>query len=311
MTDRETRNLLLLAALLSVAPPAPAGQKPLTRLFTRDAEERYQVTVGLRAETHSVTTEAVAASTYVTPVVHVAEGTLRWRSVKRVLAIRADGSVDTEEAVTPLAERCEGPAQPAETSDARLQASLDAACSAILKTGVLRSVEDRRGLLRESAPSPRFGLGEAAPELLALWLRRAVRPSVIFPALPFEAGAKVERPLHPTGEWLKNARGSESTEWLEAREETPSASLHVVQHLSWEGASEDSPAGGAAFVPARQEEFFADSLTTVSLLDGSVLRASRSASRTTSHKMEPVPGLAGTPDFSSRLTVSVKMERLP
>jgi hypothetical protein len=310
MADCGTRYWLLLA-LLSVASSALAGQKPLTRLFTKASEERYQVTVGLKAETHSVTTETVAAATYVTPVVRVAEGTLRWRSVKRVLAIRSDGSAEMEETIDPLTDRCDEAARHPGNSDSKLQESLDAFCSAILKAGMLRCVEDPRGLVRESAPSAPFDLGEAAPQLLALWLRRAVRPSVIFPAFPFEAGAKVERPLHPNGQLLKNARGSESTEWLEAREETPSASLHVVQHLAWEDAWQDGPEGRLFAASPRQEEFFADSLTTVSLLDGSVLRASRSASRTTSHKIEPVPGLAAPPDFSSRLTVSVVMERLP
>jgi len=309
MTARETRNVLL-TAVLSLVPWAVGGQKPLTRLFTLAAEERYQVTVGFRAETHSVTTESVAAETYVTPVVHVAEATLRWRSVKRVLAIRPDGSVDTEETVIPVTARCEEAVQAAANRDSKLQESLEAACSVFLKKEILRCVEDQKGLLRESAPNAPYDLGETSPELLALWLRRAVRPSVIFPALPFEAGAKVERPLHPAGELLRNARGSESTEWLEAREETPSASLHVVQHLSWEGASQ-GPAAGSSTASIRQEEFFADSLTTVSLLDGGVLRANRSASRTTSHKMESVPGLAVPLDFSSRLTISVVMERLP
>lgn len=301
MAARATRDWLLLTAL-SLVPRALAGQQPLARLFT-PVEEHYRVTVDLKAETHTVATEATAQETRVTPVVHAAEVSLGWRSVKRILAVHPDGSADTEETITPLS-TCQAPREPAGRSDLRLRESLAAVCSALLRPTVLRGVEERNGFLRESAPVPPSDLGETAPQLLALWLRRALRPSVIFPAVPFSAGARVERPLEPAGELLRNARGSESTEWLEARDDTPSASLHVVQHLSWDGVLQEA-------APPRQEEFFADSLTTVSLLDGGVLRASRSASRATSHRMEPVPGLAAPPDFSSKLTVSVVLERLP
>jgi len=303
MADLGTRNRLLLA-VLSIAVPAMGGQQPLARRFRPAAEERYQVTVGVKAETHTVSTAAAGGETYVTPVVHAAEVSLRWRSVKRILDLHGDGSADTEETITPAA-GCQQARQPEGRSDPRLQSSLEAVCAALLKAAVLRAVEDPNGLLREAPASPLCDLGEAGPQLLALWLRRAIRPSVIFPALPFEAGAKVERPLRP-GEPLRNARGSESAEWLEAREESPSAALHVVQHLSWDGG-----APGAADAQPGQEEFFADSLTTVSLLDGGVLRASRSASRATSHRMDAVPGLPVPPEFSSKLTVSVAVERLP
>jgi len=47
------------------------------------------------------------------------------------------------------------------------------------------------------------------------------------------------------------------------------------------------------------------------LLDGGVLQASRTASRTTTRKVGAVPGLPQAPDFSSKLAISVTIERLP
>src|SRR5215475_6397571 len=151
MAARRTRNWLALAAALATASPALAGQRPLTRLFTPGAEEHYRVTVAFKAETRTVATEAVAEQTYVTPVVHVAEVSLGWRSVRRVLAVHGDGSAETEEAISPLATACEGARQPEGRSDAKLQESLAAVCSALLKAAVLRGVEGPNGLLRESA----------------------------------------------------------------------------------------------------------------------------------------------------------------
>src|SRR5215467_7391579 len=148
MADLGTRNRLLLA-VLSIAVPAMGGQQPLTRRFRPAAEERYQVTVGVKAETHTVSTAAAGGETYVTPVVHAAEVSLRWRSVKRILDLHGDGSADTEETITPAA-GCQQTRQPEGRSDPRLQSSLEAVCAALLKAVVLRAVEDPNGLLREA-----------------------------------------------------------------------------------------------------------------------------------------------------------------
>jgi hypothetical protein len=161
-----------------------------------------------------------------------------------------------------------------------------------------------------------LNLGEEDPQLLGLWLRRAVRPNVLFPGSKFEAGARITREITPSGEPFKNAQGSESTEWLEAPPDQSAASLHVIQQFSWDaatkvGATKDAEARSWAGAVPRHETFFADSITTVSLLDGSVVRAKRSASRTMIHKIEPVEGLPNVPEFSSKLTISVNIERLP
>jgi len=90
--------------------------------------------------------------------------------------------------------------------------------------------------------------------------------------------------------------------------------LHVVQHLAWKSSADSAgieATKASVSRPPRAETFFADSLTTLSLLDGAVLRASRSATRTEAHEVEPVSGLLDRPDFSSKLTVTVTLERVP
>src|SRR6266481_472449 len=94
-------NPICLVAVFITAHGAFAQQPPITRHFDASAEERYQVTLNLRAESHSVTTETVAAQTYVTPVVHIAEVRVRWSAVRKISSLQNDGSATIEETVTP------------------------------------------------------------------------------------------------------------------------------------------------------------------------------------------------------------------
>jgi hypothetical protein len=292
-----------------------AQQRPLTRHFVASVEERYQVTLILRAESHSVTTETVAAQTYVTPVVHAAEVSLHWRANRKILSIQDDGFAAIEERLVPASQQCEG-APPSEKTDAALQLSLKEFCTTWLKAEIIRYMENKSGALRDVSPSTNENalspLAETAPPLLSLWLKRAVRPNVILPQVPFEIGATSQQSFQPASSVLKNAHGSETTEWLDAQGETPAAMLHVVQQLVWSAA----PPAAAVRVESREsqtqkdESFFADSLSTVSLQDGSLLSANRSASRTTSRHVDPVPGLPQPPEFSSKLTVTVTIEGL-
>jgi hypothetical protein len=308
------RNFLLAAAFLAATPRALPQQKPLVRQFAAPSEEHYQVTLTLKAESHSVTTETVAAQTYVTPVTHAAEATVRWRSYRRILSVQKDGSAEMEETVEPLGESCSDLAQSTEEIDAALQASLKDFCALWSKHVTFRYSENQRGLLHEvaAAPAALVQLGEAPPNLLALWLRRAVCPNVIFPELNFEVGAKSQQSFRPANNLLKDARGMESAEWLVAPGDRPAATLHTVQQLAWISSSSTAASSSAAGQSAQKDEsFFADSLTTLALDDGSVLHGNRTASRSISRHVDPVPGLPRPPDFSSKLTLSITIERLP
>ena len=298
-------------SVLAAASGTSAQQKPVLRHFVAGTEERYRVTLDLKAESHSVSTETVATQTYVTPAVNVAQVTIRWRAVRRIQTVQDDGTAEMEETVTTVGNPCED--SQASSQDSPLRTSLNEFCAHWPAQQTIRYSENPRGLLQESTPPSFVQLGESAPPLLALWLRRAARPSVIEPPLGFAIGANVQHSFRPSGELLKDAHGSETTEWLDAPGETPSAMLHVLQQLSW---TSPAPAQiASAEVEPLQSNlsvvFFADSLTTLSLLDGSVLRASRTASRVTSRAVDPVPGLPAVPDFSSKLTVSITIERLP
>ena len=304
--------LLAVVCAIGTHCKAQAQGKPLGRVFTADSEERYEVSVSMKAQTQSVSTETVASTTYVMPVVHSAQVQVTWNARRRILSTAPDGAAKIEETSTPT-HPCEQVAQPRETADARLLESLSSLCAALAAPVSIRYTEDAKGAQRESGVSKLpLDFGEGQPPLLALWLRRAVRPSVVFPSLAFAVGASATQELRPSGELWNNARGSESTDWLEAESATPAASLHVVQQLAWDPPTQTKSATnvGKGTVP-KHESFFADSITTLSLLDGSVVRANRSASRTTSHKIDPVAGLPEAPDFSSRLTISVLIERLP
>ena len=293
-----------------------AQPRTLTRHFVAPAEERYQVTLNLKAESHSVATETVAAQTYVTPVVHTAEVKVRWSAVRSILSLQNDGAAAIEETVTPAPQRCEELTQPSDKADTELRDSLKAFCTLWLQAESMRYTENDRGVLREAVTSANGNqlppLAEAAPQLLSLWLKRAVRPNVILPQLELATGATSQQSFEPASSLLKNARGSETTEWLDSQNEVPAATLHVVQQLLWSSAGRATPGAEKTLSPTQKEEaFFADSLSTLSLQDGSLLRANRSASRTTTRHVDPVPGLPQPPDFSSKLTLTVTIERLP
>jgi hypothetical protein len=178
----------------------------------------------------------------------------------------------------------------------------------------MRYTESTSGALKEltlgSGESALAQLDGTSPRLLSLWLKHAVRPNLILPQLPFEVGAISRESFHPASHLLQNARGSETTEWLDASGETPAATLHVVQQLLWSAPLAATATNSQLRAP-HDESFFADSLSTVSILDGSLLRANRSASRSTVRHVNPVPGLPQAPDFSSKLTLTVTIERLP
>src|SRR5262252_4650970 len=83
-------------------------QKPLTRVFTVEAEERYQVTATIRVETRGVTTEKIGEKTYAKPYTHNAEGQLSWRSTRKVTALKEDGSAAIFESLDQFRANCDG-----------------------------------------------------------------------------------------------------------------------------------------------------------------------------------------------------------
>jgi len=299
---------LAMLSLLSASSAAHAQQQPLQRIFKANGEEHYKIVVSLKVETRTVSTETIGAQTYVTPVLRVAEVSLQWRASRSIKVDSPDSAADIREALEPLGDGCVAK-NPQIGTDMHLQASLERSCATLLRTLSINYSEGRKGQLHESGDAVLPDLGEDKPQLLALWLRRAIRPNVVLPDLPVQVGVKTQRALRPGS--FSHSEGSESTEWLEAQEDSPALTLHVVQELRWDEPTKPSAS------PLHQNEqsleratFFADSVSTLSLLDASVLHAFRSATRTTSRILDVVPGLPNAPEFLSKLSVSVEIERL-
>jgi hypothetical protein len=284
-------------------------QKPLTRTFTNGATERYQVSVTIRAETHGVSTEKVGEKTYVKPFAHEAEGHVSWRAVRQVAAVKEDGRAAVEENLEQFGSTCDQPVKSA-AAEVRLQKSVEELCSRWQNLLKMSYEEEKYGLIH--------GLPEAASQLagsdspfLSLWLRRAFRPSVILPKESIRFGIPVEHKIGGAVVSSGKPSGTETIEWAAGGSEPPAVILHVTQSLSWFGRPAAKQENDSVQIPTEKATFYADSLNTISLLDGSVLSASRSATCETREVLDAVPGLPEAPEFGSKLTVTVTMRRLP
>ena len=295
-------QLALVFGLCAAA--VSAQETPLTRTFTAGSMETYKIELTLRVDVRGVSTQTVGQKTYVKPVSHSMQATIAWTSHRRILSAPTGGVAQIEETETPVSSEC-GTAPAADEEAQKLQASLQEICSWLDAARTLHYEEQPNGMIRDLPSDAPLTFGEDAPPLLALWLRRNLRPGVIFPALPFRAGARSQRPVHASG-----MTGSETIEWADSATTASAATLHVVQELSWPQPAAKSGFSNAGGTPAGRTIFFADSNSSVSLLDGSVLNATRTASRETTRALGSVEGLPRAPEFSSKLTIVVVVRRV-
>ncbi len=286
-----------------------AQQKPLTRTFTSGSVENYQVTVAIRAETHGVSTEQIGEKTYVKPFAREAEGHVSWRTIRQAITVKEDGSVTIGENLEQFNSGCDQTVK-STVADAELQKSVRELCDRWQNLLKMEYEEEKDGLIR--------GLPEAASHLagpdspfFSLWLRRAFRPSVILPKEPMRFGTAVEHKIGDAAVSSGKPSGTETIEWAEGGSEPPAVVLHVAQSLSWLERPSIRQEKNSGQIPPEKATFYADSLNTISLLDGSLLNASRSASYETKQVLEAVPGLPDAPEFGSKLTITVTMQRLP
>ena len=310
MRQRSSARLALLTALSAFAPhPAAAQQKPLTRTFIVGAEERYQVSISIRVETHCIATEKIGEKTYANYFTHEASGQISWRSIRKISSVAPDGTAALTETLDHVQASCDGdPA--AKTFDSALQKSVQATCATLQDSAELTYQEEKFGLIR-GLPESAGNLTGPDSSLLSLWARRAFRPSVIFPKTPLHFGDRAAHRIENLSPDRGKPEGEESMEWLEVSGETPAAMLHVSQNLSWIDSPGKNAATNIATRPDPRHLFYADSLNTVSMLDGSLLKASRSATHETRDTLDAVPGLPDAPVFGSKLTITVTMLRLP
>jgi hypothetical protein len=281
---------------------ALAQEKPLTRTFEPGAKESYQANLRLEVEIRGVRPETVAGKTVLKPYILSAEMEASWIAARTTNTVDAVGAATLDESPNSISVTC--PQQNVQLPEKALQDSLDEACTQLKNWHALHYVERSDGLIRD-LPVQNLSLGEDPPALLTAWLRRNLRPSVIFPKESFHLGLVSQRPVH-----ANNMNGSETIEWLEGSNDPPAAALHVVQDLSWNEPAAREGLNNAGGTPPGVTSFYADSKTTVSLLDGSVLSAVRTASRETKRTPGPVEGLSMSPEFASKLTVTVTFRKI-
>jgi len=310
MRQRSIASVVLSMTLsVCASRAATAQQKPLTRTFVAGTEERYQVTVTIRVETHGISTEKIGDKTYADTFTHEAKGQVNWRSTRKVSAVNADGAASLTEKLDRFQLSCGGDSE-ATTFYSALQQSVQRACAAWQNLAEFNYQEETRGLVR-GLPESADNLIDSGSSLLSLWARHAFRPNVVFPKSPFHFGDRAAHRIENFSPDRTKPEGEESLEWLEASGEIPAATLHVSQNLTWVDSDGRNLAKNVGTRPDPRQLFYADSLNTISLLDGSLLKASRSATHETKSALDPVAGLPDAPIFGSKLTITVTILRLP
>jgi|SRR5215467_10594915 len=88
--------LLALSCALSVDGSAEGQRKPLSRAFAAASEERYEVTITLKAQTQIVSIETLQSKSYLIPVMYPSEPSLKRRTRRRILSTGLDGRADIE-----------------------------------------------------------------------------------------------------------------------------------------------------------------------------------------------------------------------
>ena len=286
-----------------------AQEKPLTRSFLAGSEEHFQVTATVRIETYGVSTEKIGEKTYVKPFSHEAAGQLSWRSLRKINSVAPDGAAAIDESLDQFHANCPQPVDGA-AADQALQNSVQELCARWQNLSRMTYQEESRGQFRGLPDAENQLVGPGSP-FISLWLRHALRPSVVLPKQPIRFGLPASYSTSSNSPENGKPSGSETIEWMEGRSDPPSVILHVTQNLSWKEESRNGTAPSKSLSPPAKITFYADALNTLSLLDASVLNASRSASYETRQILDPVPGLPDAPEFGSKLTITVAILRLP
>jgi len=303
-------KVLIFNLLLGCA-PLLAQEKPLERTLVPGDARRYRVTLKVRSELEGQQTEKIGAKTYVTPVSRVAGATLSWIVTRRTLALDEDKTAQTQETIGAFSEIAFDPPPGADDAE-QVKQMREALAAALTKWKSAESRELRfmestsgqlRGLTTEGAPL----LDEPEPRLLTPWMLRALRPTAALPAQPLKFGAGWREPRAVQLPKWSDVHGTESGEWLEAPDARETAArLHIVQQISGKvtgGADSPQEATG-------EGRFYGESLALISLADGRVLTATRSATREITWTLARVEGLPEPPRFRGKLSVEISIEEI-
>jgi len=299
----------VLAGCLSVlvAVPAVGQQNPVVRDFAVGTASRYRIQLKARSEVEGSRPVQIGVKTYVAPFSRSAEGQLSWQASRRVLSVAGDGSAEIEEILEDFqgVEVGEKASDEKDDESKKLLRVVSEALAHWRDKHTLRYRETREGQLLNLTPEGVPALGEELPRLLSLWLLRALRPAVALPATPPRLGDSWQEPRTAQLPNWADVRGSESGEWLPALAAAePAMRLHIVQQLSGAVVSgAEKPPEGTAYAL-----FHGESLNTLSLGDGRLLSATRSATRELTWTLAPVEGLRERPQFRGRVSVEVEIE---
>jgi hypothetical protein len=299
--------LLLLAAWL--APAGASAQAPaLRRSFSAGSLTRYRVRLTVRSSLAGEQAIERGSKAYVRPFTQAAMGELAWVAEERVVAVDSDGTAEIEETL----EDFTGVSSPPPTGPEaqKLAGAIDGSLERWSGPGriELRYRVSPLGEPLGLGPAGVPLLGEASPPLVTLWLLRALRPETSLPDRPVRLGERWSEPRHVgvrLEEW-SGVRAWESGEWLAPLDPSEAAArLLVSQQITATvtAGREKPPEGNGA------ARFSSETLATVSLDDGSLLEAARTAVQEISWTLAPVAGLAQPPEFRMKLAAEVRIER--
>lgn len=286
--------------------------KPLERAFAAGATARYRVELLVRTELAGQRPVRVGVKGYAEPFTRFVEARISWLATEHTLSIGSDGVAEVEETLSGFS----GIASSAATGDdpewKKLAVALEDALRGWARARTLRYRASRAGELRGL---PRKGgplLDEASPQLLTPWMVRALRPAAALPARPIRFGERWQEARTVTLPGWDNVQGAESGEWLEAPESVePAARLQIVQQITGtvtSGSERLAAKTGGANPLSVTGRFHGESLATVSLMDGHLLRATRSATREITWTLAPGEGFEQPLRFQGRLSVQVRIE---
>jgi hypothetical protein len=287
--------------ILACAATPLAQDQPLERRFTAGTSSEFRIQLKVTSHVEGQETVTIGASAYVKPFTREASATISWTARVRVASFSAD-SASIEEALDEFETQ-----SPSTASDdpetARLEQALQSSLAKWETPQTLRYHESRAGQATDLNAAGAPELGEQTPRVLTAWLLRALRPEASLPARPLRLDDHWQEPRAVALPAWSNASGSESGQWFAAPNSQSRARLDIVQQIDATVASgaEKPPEGDAV------AKFHSESLSTVSLDDGSLLAATRSATREISWTLEPVSGLPAPPKFGSRLTVEIQI----
>jgi hypothetical protein len=306
------RHAFFLAGFLLISWDLPAQEKPLERTFAAGATQRYRVELLVRTELAGQRPVRIGVKAYAEPFTRFAEARVSWLATKHVLSVTADGAADIEETLSGFSAISANAAKGEEQEWKDIAAALEDALRGWARARVVRyrasRTGDVRGFPAESGPP----LGEALPQILTPWLTRALRPVAALPAKPIRFGERWQEPRTVTLPGWENVQGAESGEWMEMPESLePAARLQVVQQITGLVKSDNERLAAEAgdTVPVSVTgKFHGELLAAVSLMDGRLLGATRSAAREIAWTLAPGEGFEQPLRFQGRLSVQVRIE---